>query len=77
MTEIWQKYQGSTPQRVKLIDAFMGFLVLVGGLQFLYCVLVGNYVSFFIFLIWWNLGFSWAELQGPSRIRMGGERASK
>ncbi|KAJ5403406.1 hypothetical protein N7509_003277 [Penicillium cosmopolitanum] len=26
-----------------LLDAFMVFLVLVGGLQFLYCVLAGNY----------------------------------
>lgn len=34
-----------TPQRVKLIDAFMAFLVVVGVLQFVYCVLVGNYVS--------------------------------
>jgi oligosaccharyltransferase complex subunit epsilon len=37
-------YQKNTPQRTKLIDVFMAFLVLVGGLQFLYCVLAGNYV---------------------------------
>ncbi|KAK1776582.1 oligosaccharyl transferase [Copromyces sp. CBS 386.78] len=36
-------YQDTTPQRTKLIDAFMAFLVVVGGLQFLYCVLAGNY----------------------------------
>ena len=29
---------------MKLIDVFMAFLVVVGGLQFVYCVLVGNYV---------------------------------
>jgi len=28
---------------VKLIDAFMAFLVVVGGLQFVYCVIGGNY----------------------------------
>lgn len=28
-----------------LLDAFMGFLVLVGGVQFVYCVVGGNYVS--------------------------------
>lgn len=28
---------------MKLIDVFMAFLVVVGGLQFVYCVLVGNY----------------------------------
>jgi oligosaccharyltransferase complex subunit epsilon len=27
-----------------LLDAFMAFLVLVGGVQFAYCVLAGNYV---------------------------------
>lgn len=37
-------YQEQTPQRTKLIDAFMAFLVAVGGLQFVYCVLAGNYV---------------------------------
>lgn len=35
-----------TPQRTKLIDVFMAFLVVVGVLQFVYCILVGNYVSF-------------------------------
>ena len=29
---------------MKLVDVFMAFLVVVGGLQFVYCVLVGNYV---------------------------------
>jgi len=38
-------YQDKTPQRTKLIDAFLGFLVVVGALQFVYCVLAGNYVS--------------------------------
>ncbi|KAK0632387.1 oligosaccharyl transferase subunit [Immersiella caudata] len=36
-------YQNKTPQRTKLIDAFMAFLVVVGALQFVYCVLAGNY----------------------------------
>ncbi|GAB7343500.1 hypothetical protein MBLNU457_1513t1 [Dothideomycetes sp. NU457] len=40
---IWNRYVADTPQRTKLIDAFMGFLVVVGGLQFLYCVIAGNY----------------------------------
>lgn len=37
-------YQKATPQRTKLIDAFLAFLVAVGVLQFVYCVLAGNYV---------------------------------
>ncbi|KAF2972249.1 hypothetical protein GQX73_g1225 [Xylaria multiplex] len=40
---ILQHYQKTTPQRTKLIDAFMTFLVIVGGLQFAYCILAGNY----------------------------------
>jgi len=28
-----------------LLDVFMLFLVLVGAVQFLYCLIVGNYVS--------------------------------
>jgi len=28
---------------MKLIDAFMAFLIVVGGLQFVYCVIGGNY----------------------------------
>ena len=39
-----------TPQRVKLMDTFMGFLVVVGALQFLYAVLGGNFVSLPFFL---------------------------
>ncbi|CAK7242549.1 MAG: oligosaccharyltransferase complex subunit epsilon [Sporothrix thermara] len=38
-----QNYQKTTPQRTKLLDAFMAFLVAVGVLQFVYCVLAGNY----------------------------------
>ncbi|KAI9931811.1 hypothetical protein ASPWEDRAFT_376924 [Aspergillus wentii DTO 134E9] len=40
---VWQQYTSTTPQRTMLLDAFMAFLVLIGGVQFLYCVLAGNY----------------------------------
>jgi len=40
---VWDKYVQRTPQRVKLLDSFMAFLVVVGALQFVYCVIVGNY----------------------------------
>ncbi|KAK6505388.1 oligosaccharyltransferase complex subunit epsilon [Arthrobotrys musiformis] len=40
---IWEKYQKDTPQRTKLIDVFLGFLVIVGAIQFVYCVIAGNY----------------------------------
>jgi hypothetical protein len=41
---VWDNYVRRTPQRVKLLDAFMAFLVVVGALQFVYCVIGGNYV---------------------------------
>ncbi|KAF2772128.1 defender against death DAD protein [Teratosphaeria nubilosa] len=40
---VWNNYVTKTPQRVKLLDAFMGFLIVVGVLQFVYCVVAGNY----------------------------------
>jgi oligosaccharyltransferase complex subunit epsilon len=43
-------YLDTTPQRTKLLDAFMAFLVAVGALQFLYCILAGNYVRSLLLL---------------------------
>lgn len=43
---VWNKYVDKTPQRVKLLDAFLVFLMAVGLLQFVYCVIAGNFVSF-------------------------------
>ncbi|KAF2739188.1 defender against death DAD protein [Polyplosphaeria fusca] len=40
---VWNKYVEKTPQRVKLLDCFMLFLAVVGALQFLYCIIVGNF----------------------------------
>ncbi|GBF64553.1 dolichyl-diphosphooligosaccharide--protein glycosyltransferase subunit [Trichophyton mentagrophytes] len=40
---IWDNYTTNTPQRTLLLDIFMAFLVVVGGIQFVYCVLAGNY----------------------------------
>ncbi|KAE8373127.1 DAD/Ost2 [Aspergillus bertholletiae] len=40
---VWQQYLSTTPQRTMLLDVFMAFLVLVGGIQFVYCVVAGNY----------------------------------
>lgn len=41
---MWNRYVKETPQRTKLIDVFMAFLVTLGAIQFVYCVLAGNYV---------------------------------
>ncbi|OJJ86445.1 putative oligosaccharyl transferase subunit Dad1 [Aspergillus glaucus CBS 516.65] len=40
---VLNQYLMTTPQRTKLLDAFMGFLAIVAVAQFLYCVLAGNY----------------------------------
>lgn len=58
---IYTHYMKETAQRTKLIDVFLAFLVVVGALQFAYCVLAGNYVcgletsSRLRNLIWANL----------------------
>ncbi|KAK3208406.1 hypothetical protein GRF29_77g688411 [Pseudopithomyces chartarum] len=41
--DVWSKYVQKTSQRVKLLDSFMVFLVVVGVLQFVYCMIVGNF----------------------------------
>ena len=43
VSDIWSSYLKETPQSLKLIDAFMAFLVYTGVVQFLYCIIVGNY----------------------------------
>lgn len=48
---IWDKYVSKTPQRTKLLDTFLAFLVIVGALQFLYVVLVGNFVRCLLSLL--------------------------
>ena len=59
---------------MKLIDAFMAFLVVVGGVQFVYCVLVGNYVRLFSFSFIWFffgvLGFGFDMGKGEFRLEL-------
>lgn len=50
----------------------MGFLVVVGVLQFVYCVLVGNYVSLLVSLCF---GFVYIMGEGYAiRLYVGGEK---
>lgn len=44
VTDVVSHYVKATPQRTKLIDVFMVYLAVVGAVQFLYCILAGNYV---------------------------------
>lgn len=53
---MWNNYVDKTPQRAKLLDAFLVFLMTVGMWQFVYCVIAGNFVSLDIlfFFFCWN-----------------------
>ncbi|KAK7744827.1 oligosaccharyltransferase complex subunit epsilon [Diatrype stigma] len=42
VTTVVKNYK-ATPQRTKLLDAFLAFIAVVGAIQFVYCVLVGNF----------------------------------
>ncbi|RDA87327.1 hypothetical protein CP532_2641 [Ophiocordyceps camponoti-leonardi (nom. inval.)] len=43
LRNLQQHYVKETPQRTKLIDVFLAYLVFVGAVQFFYCVVAGNY----------------------------------
>ncbi|CRK41692.1 Dolichyl-diphosphooligosaccharide--protein glycosyltransferase like [Verticillium longisporum] len=43
VNQLLDHYQKKTPQRTKLIDVFLAFLVVLGGVQFVYCVLGGGF----------------------------------
>ncbi|KAI9891022.1 MAG: oligosaccharyltransferase complex subunit epsilon [Vezdaea aestivalis] len=43
LQSLWDAYTTKTPQRIKLLDTFLVFLVASGAIQFVYCVLAGNY----------------------------------
>lgn len=44
VSDVVSHYVKATPQLTKLIDVFMVYLAVVGAVQFLYCILAGNYV---------------------------------
>lgn len=50
IVHVWNRYLQDTPSRTMLLDVFMAWLVVVGGIQFIYCVLAGNYVCI-VFLL--------------------------
>lgn len=40
---LWKAYNDDTPNRLKMIDAYLVFIMLSGAFQFLYCILVTNF----------------------------------
>ncbi|KAI6128439.1 defender against death DAD protein [Pisolithus croceorrhizus] len=43
LTTMWKSYSQNTSDRLKLVDAFLVFIMLSGIVQFAYCVLVTNF----------------------------------
>lgn len=39
----YDEYISSTPKKLKLIDAYLGYIMLTGIVQFVYCCLVGTF----------------------------------
>ena len=41
---VWNKYVQDTPSRTLLLDCFLLYIALNGAVQFIYCIIGGNYV---------------------------------
>ena len=43
LSRFYEEYQSRTPQRLKLVDAYLAYVMLTGIVQFAYCCLVGTF----------------------------------
>lgn len=43
LRRLWEEYRASTPQKLKLLDAYLAYIMATGIVQFLYCCLVGTF----------------------------------
>lgn len=43
VTKFYDEYTSKTPKKLKVIDAYLLYVLLTGVLQFLYCCLVGTF----------------------------------
>ncbi|CAJ0573251.1 unnamed protein product, partial [Mesorhabditis spiculigera] len=43
LQNLFDNYQKTTPQKLKIVDAYMFYILLTGIFQFIYCVLVGTF----------------------------------
>ena len=41
--KFYDEYMNSTPKKLKIIDAYLFYVMLTGIVQFLYCALVGTF----------------------------------
>ncbi|XP_053203789.1 dolichyl-diphosphooligosaccharide--protein glycosyltransferase subunit dad1-like [Panonychus citri] len=43
MSNFYQEYKSTTPQKLKIIDAYLFYIFLTGVIQFVYCLIVGTF----------------------------------
>lgn len=43
LKDLWDGYRDGTSQRLKLIDAYLAYVLLTGVIQFGYCCIVGTF----------------------------------
>ncbi|GFS21281.1 dolichyl-diphosphooligosaccharide--protein glycosyltransferase subunit DAD1 [Elysia marginata] len=43
ISKFYDEYMSSTPKKLKIIDAYLTYVLLTGVLQFVYCCLVGTF----------------------------------
>ena len=43
VVRFYDEYMSSTPKRIKLIDAYLFYIMMTGVVQFAYCCLVGTF----------------------------------
>ena len=43
VTKFYDEYTTRTPQKLKIVDAYLTYILLTGIVQFVYCALVGTF----------------------------------
>ena len=43
LNDLWIHYKDQTSLKLKLIDAYLGYIMVTGIIQFIYCCLVGTF----------------------------------
>lgn len=65
--DLWKSYRANTPNSLLIIDAFLVFLMYVGGVQFVYACLTGGY-PFNSFLAGFSAAVGQFVLAGMTRL---------
>lgn len=43
ISKFYNEYQNKTPKKLKVIDAYLAYILVTGAIQFFYCLLVGTF----------------------------------